>query len=310
VTGSIKGRDFLTVCDLTREEAEQVLALASRVKSDPSQFARSLAGQVMVMIFEKPSLRTRVTFEAGISSLGGTAIYLAPDQIRMGQREPVSDVARNLERWVQVIVARTFEHSTLEQLAEHASIPVMNALSDKTHPCQAFADFQTIRECFGSERIAIAYVGDGNNVCHSLMLLGAMLGYEVRAATPKGYEPDSALVERALELAVQSGGKIALGHDPQELVTGVQVIYTDVWTSMGQEAEAKGRIKSFEGFQVNRSLVEAAGREVKVMHCLPAHRGEEITEEVMDSPGSILFDQAENRLHAQKALLLEILGGV
>lgn len=307
---SIQGRDFLTVCDLTRKEAEQVLALASEVKINPSRFSRALSGQVMVMIFEKPSLRTRVTFEAGISSLGGTAIYLAPDQIRMGQREPTSDVAKNLERWVQVIVARTFEHSTLEELARHARIPVINALSDRTHPCQAFADFQTIREVFGETPVAIAYVGDGNNVCHSLMLLGAMLGYEVRVATPQGYEPNSEFVEQAKRLAEQSGGKVTLGNDPKTLVKDAQVLYTDVWTSMGQEEEAKERLKSFSGFQVNTELVEAAGSDVKIMHCLPAHRGEEITEEVMESPGSILLDQAENRLHAQKALLLGILGGV
>ena len=243
-----------------------------------------------------------------MARLGGMVIYLAPEQVRMGDREPVGDVARNLERWVQVIVARTFKHETLEELARGASIPVINALSDREHPCQAFADFQTIREHFGDSKIAIAYVGDGNNVCHSLMLLGAMLGYEIRVACPEGYAPSEEATRQAGDLAASSGGKVLIGSDPRETARGADVLYTDVWTSMGQETEARERLEVFKDFQINRELLAVACPEAKVMHCLPAHRGEEIAAEVIDSPASILFDQAENRLHSQKALLLEILG--
>lgn len=305
---TILGRDFLSALDLSREETVRVLDLADSVKARPEDFRQRLLGRVMVMLFEKPSLRTRVTFESGMLSLGGSAIYLAPDQVQMGEREPVSDVARNLSRWVHLIVARTYRHSTIRELANEASIPVVNALSDEEHPCQALADFQTIREHFGDTRIRIVFVGDGNNVCHSLLLMGTMLGYEVRVACPAGYEPEPTVVEAARQLALESGGAVVIGNDLAELTEGAEVLYTDVWTSMGQEKEAAQRKRDFEGFQVNQLLVQQASPDVRVMHCLPAHRGEEIAADLIDSPMSVLFDQAENRLHAQKALMLQILG--
>jgi ornithine carbamoyltransferase len=306
----MEGRDLLSILDLSAEEAKSVLALAEEVKTSPKEFSSSLSGKVMVMLFEKPSLRTRVTFESGIYSLGGTAIYLAPEQVQMGEREPVSDVAHNLDRWVQVIVARTYRHTTIEELARAATIPTINALSDREHPCQALADFQTVRQFFGSAKAAITFVGDGNNVCHSLMLLGAMLGYDIRVACPRGYEPCAEITQAAAGLAQSSGGSVYVGNDPRELAEGAEVLYTDVWTSMGQEGESKKRHSDFNGFQVDMALVRLASPEVKVMHCLPAHRDEEISSEVMDSPAAIFYDQAENRLHSQKALLLKLVGGL
>ena len=306
--GALRGRDFLSVCDLSAREALQTLELAAQVKKNPGDFATALTGRVMVMLFEKPSLRTRVTFETGMKTLGGSVVSLAHDMVRMGEREPVRDVARNLERWVQAIISRTFKHSTLEELADAASIPIVNALSDLEHPCQAFADFQTIRESFGDSKITVTYVGDGNNVCHSLMLLGAMLGYEFRVAAPEGYRPDEEITRRAEKLGEESGAAVRIGSDPREMAEGAHVLYTDVWTSMGQEEETKERLAAFQGYQVNSDLVDAASRDVRILHCLPAHRGEEITDDVIESPASVVFDQAENRLHSQKALLLGILG--
>ncbi len=306
---SMEGRDILSIGDLTEKEALSILLLAEDVKRNPKTYVTALAGGVMVLIFEKPSLRTRVTFETGMASLGGTGIYLAPDQVQMGEREPVRDVAKNLERWVQVIVARTFEHRTLEELASQGKTPVINALSDLEHPCQALADLLTIREHFHSSKINLTYVGDGNNVCHSLMLLGTLLGYEVRIAVPKGYEPHPDIVHKSEQFAQDSGGKIVIDSNVRALSEGAHVLYTDVWTSMGQEEEERERLKAFDGFQVNSELVALADPDVKIMHCLPAHRGQEITGEVVDGPRSVVFDQAENRLHAQKALLLCILGG-
>jgi ornithine carbamoyltransferase len=228
----------------------------------------------------------------------------------MGEREAACDVARNLERWVHLLVARTFSHGTVEELAREASIPVINALSDREHPCQALADFQTIREYFGDSQVVVTFVGDGNNVCHSLLLLGGMLGHEVRVACPAGYEPRPEITQMARKLAESSGGTIQVGHDPGEMAEGAHILYTDVWTSMGQEGEMEKRLRDFRGYQVNGRLVGAASPDVRVMHCLPAHRGEEISPEVFDSPAAILYDQAENRLHSQKALMLKILGGL
>ncbi|NUN98096.1 MAG: ornithine carbamoyltransferase [Candidatus Omnitrophica bacterium] len=308
--GPWKGRDFLSILDLDREDALALLELADRVKRAPAEFSGALATKVAVLLFEKPSLRTRVTFEVGMTSLGGSAIYLARDQVGMGEREPACDVARNLDRWVHAIVARTYSHATIEELAREAEIPTINALSDREHPCEALADFQTIRECFGEEAVTLTYVGDGNNVCHSLLLLGGMLGYEVRVACPLGYEPAEDITREAERLAAESGGRIVVGHDPRELARGARVLYTDVWTSMGQEEETQRRRADFSGFQVNQGLLSLAAKGARVMHCLPAHRGEEISAEVMESPAAVLYDQAENRLHSQKALLLRILGGV
>jgi len=306
---SLYNKDFLSVLDLDAQLAAEVLDLADQVKEYPSDFTASLLGKVMVMIFEKPSLRTRVTFESGIASLGGKAIYLAPEQIKMGDREPVCDVARNLERWVNVIVARTYSHDTLEELAREGSIPVVNALSDWEHPCQALADFQTVRAHFGNRPITLTYIGDGNNVCHSLILLGVMLGHEMRVACPEGYEPDAKVLGQAAALGNGSAGSVQVGSDVKGLVEGADILYTDVWTSMGQEEEQAKRRADFAGYQINKDLVNLAGSDTKVLHCLPAHRGEEITAEVIDSPASILYEQAENRLHSQKALLLKLLEG-
>ncbi len=260
------------------------------------------------MIFEKPSLRTRVTFEVGMWELGGHAVYLAPQDVQLGARESVPDVARNLERWVGGIMARTFAHRTVQTLAEHARIPVINGLSDLEHPCQTLGDLLTIRERFGHlDGLRVAWVGDGNNVCHSLLLGAAKVGMHVAVATPARYAPDPAIVARAREIAPASGSRIEVGTDAKAAARGADVIYTDVWVSMGQEAEREAKIKVFSGYQVNGALTAQAAARAVVMHCLPAHRGEEITSEVLDGPQSIVFEQAENRLHAQKALLSLIL---
>jgi ornithine carbamoyltransferase len=259
------------------------------------------------MLFQKPSLRTRVTFEAGMAQLGGHAIYLTHDVV-LGARESVRDVARNLEKFVDGIVVRTGPHEVAQELATQAEIPVINGLTLREHPCQALADVFTMHERFGRlDGLIVAFVGDGNNVYHSLALLGAALGMEVRLAHPEGYEPNERIVARAVELAAVSGGRLAFGVDPVATVRDAAVVYTDAWTSMGQEAETEERREAFRSYQVNAALLAIAPDAV-VMHCLPAHRGEEITSEVMDGPRSVIFDQSENRLHAQKALLVEALG--
>lgn len=292
--------------------AEQVLGLfqlAADIKARPEHYRSALVGRFLAMIFEKPSLRTRVTFEVGIASMGGGAVFLDHTQARLGERESVHDVAKNLERWVQGIVARVFEHTVLEELAENSSIPVINALSDRCHPCQAFADFFTLEERFGNLRgLKFAYIGDGNNVCHSLLTIGARLGVHVRVATPAGYEPDPAVVSEARRNARENRGKIEILRSPEEAVTGAQAVYTDVWASMGQENEAAEREAIFARYHVNRRLFGQADTNAVFMHCLPAHRGSEVAAEVIDSPQSIVFDQSENRLHVQKAILLTLLG--
>lgn len=266
--------------------------------------ARELAGRTLAMIFEKPSLRTRVTFEAGMTQLGGHAIYLAPADIGLGVRETVADVARNLERWVDLVLARTFAHATVAELAASCRLPVINALSDLEHPCQAAADYLTVLDRRGTlEGLRLAYVGDGNNVCHSLVLLGALFGVDVRIAGPAGYEPAPEIVARAEAIAAPAFN-LQLMRDPGEAARGAHVVYTDVWASMGQEAEAEQRRPAFTPYQVTSEVVALADPDVLVMHCLPAHRGEEIAAEVLDGPRSAVFEQAENRLHAQKALLL------
>jgi ornithine carbamoyltransferase len=257
------------------------------------------------MIFEKPSLRTRTTFEVGITSLGGFAVYLEHTKPRLGEREAIKDIARNLERWVHGIVARTFAHESVLELASNANIPVINALTDLCHPCQALADFFTLHEKFGGLKgFKLAFVGDGNNVCHSLMVMGAKLGASIHVATPPGYEPKSEVVETARAFAVETGARIELFADPIQAVAGVQAVYTDVWTSMGQEYAAHLRNQVFAPYRVTKELMAAAGPHAVFMHCLPAHRGQEVTDEVVDSPQSLVYDQAENRLHAQKALMI------
>jgi len=300
--------DILTGTEWNAARVQELFQLSADVKARPNQYATTLAGRFLALILEKPSLRTRVTFEVGMRSLGGTAIFLDQTVSRLGERESIPDVARNLSRWVQGIVARVFEQSELEQLAEFASVPVINALSDRFHPCQAYADFFTLRERYGTLRgLKLAYVGDGNNVCHSLMTAAARVGARLRIATPAAYEPDAGILAEARQAARETRGSVETFHSPEEAVAGAQAVYTDVWASMGQEDEAAARAKIFAPFQVNDALMKQAAPGALFMHCLPAHRGSEVTDSVMDSPRSIVFDQAENRLHVQKAILLMLL---
>jgi ornithine carbamoyltransferase len=309
---SLRGRDLLSVADLSRDEVLRIFDGAAALKAEfvttSRHAAPPLAGRTLAMLFQRPSLRTRVTFEAGMNQLGGHAIYLTEDVV-MGARESVRDVARNLERFVDAIVARTGPHAVVVELAAQASIPVINGLTLREHPCQGLADIFTIRERFGRlDGVVLTFVGDGNNVYHSLALLGASLGMEIRLAHPPGYAPSPAIVERARELAATGGGRLVFSNDPAEAVRGAAVVYTDAWTSMGQEAEAEERRDAFVRYRLDATLLETAGPDAVAMHCLPAHRGEEITSEVMDGPRSIIWEQSENRLHVQKALLVEVLG--
>jgi ornithine carbamoyltransferase len=296
--------DLLTGMEWTPAQLRDFYRLAADVKAHPDRYRSSLAGRVLVLIFEKPSLRTRVTFEVGIANLGGTSIFLDHTAARLSEREPIRDIAKNLERWVQGIIARVFAQESLEELAKNANVPVINALSDRFHPCQALADFFTLEERFGGLRgLKLAYVGDGNNMCHSLLSIGARAGAHLRMATPAGYEPDAAIVADAKRIARETHSKIEILRSPEEAVAGVQAVYTDVWASMGQEAEAAEREKIFAGYQVNEELFAHAARDAVFLHCLPAHRGLEVTPGVIDSSHSIVYDQAENRLHVQKAIL-------
>ena len=300
--------DLLTGMEFGPPRVRELFQLAADVKAHPERYAKSLEGRHVAMIFEKPSLRTRVSFEVGVTSLGGSAVFLDYSTSRFGEREPIADAARCLERWVHGIVARTFSQETIVQLAANARIPVINALSEKFHPCQAFCDFFTLEERFGHLRgLKFAYVGDGNNMCHSLLTVGARLGAHLRIATPAGYEPDAAVVAEAKRVARETRGKIEILHSPEDAVAGAQTVYTDVWASMGQESEAEEREKIFAGYQVNESLFSLAAPDAVFLHCLPAHRGLEVSSGVMDSERSIIFEQAENRLHVQKAILLTLL---
>jgi ornithine carbamoyltransferase len=300
--------DLLTGTEWNAAHVRELFRLATDVKAHPDRYKTALAGRSLAMIFEKPSLRTRVTFEVGISTMGGTAIYLDHADTHLGDRESIPDVGRCLSRWVQGIVARVFSQEGLEILASHASVPVINALSDVYHPCQTLCDFFTLEEKFGSARgLKLAYIGDGNNVCHSLMIAGARVGAHLRIATPERYEPDAEILAAARRDAAASQGAIELFRSPEEAVSGAQAVYTDVWASMGQEAETEARAAVFAPFQVNSALMSHAASDAVFLHCLPAHRGSEVTDEVMESPRSIVFDQAENRLHVQKAILLMLL---
>jgi ornithine carbamoyltransferase len=312
MTGSLVGRDLLSVADLSAAEVAGLFETTTRLKAEYRAHRRHaeplLAGRTLAMLFQKPSLRTRVTFDAGMAQLGGNAIYLTNDVV-LGARESVRDVARNLERFVDAIVARTGPHEVVVELAAQADIPVINGLTIREHPCQALADVFTIQEhLVDLPGAVVAFIGDGNNVYHSLALLGAAMGMEIRLAHPPGYAPNERIVARAQEIAATTGGRLVFGSDPYEMVRGAAVVYTDAWTSMGQEAEAEERRDAFAGFQVDDALLDAAGPGVVAMHCLPAHRGEEITSDVMDGARSLIFDQSENRLHVQKALLVELLG--
>lgn len=301
-------RDLLTGMEWPASVVRELFHLTADVKAKPERYRAALPGRYVALIFEKPSLRTRTTFDVGIQSLGGGAVFLDHTLTHLGERESIKDVAKNLERWVQGIVARTFEQGVIEELAAHASIPVINALSDRYHPCQAFTDFFTLEERFGHlQGLRLAYVGDGNNTCHSLLLAGARVGAHVRVATPAGYEPAADVVAEAKRSAKETRAKIELFHSAAEAVDGAQAVYTDVWASMGQEEEAAERERAFAGFQVNEELMKQASPEVVFLHCLPAHRGLEVSAGVMDSTRSIAYDQAENRLHVQKAILLMLL---
>src|SRR5689334_11333914 len=296
--------DLLTGAEWSPAHTRELLAITADIKANPANYADTLRGKFLALIFEKPSLRTRVTFEVGIQSMGGRVIFLDHTQARLGERESIADVARNLERWVHGIVARVYEQRVLEEMAQNISIPVINALSDKFHPCQALADFLTLEEKFGSLKgLKLAYVGDGNNVCNSLIFLAARLGVNLRIATPASYAPPQDVLADAKRVAKDTRAKIELFTNPAEAVEGTQAVYTDSWTSMGFEAEEKMRRQIFKPYQVNRKLIEQAGPGALFMHCLPAHRGQEVTDEVLDGPNSVVLQQSENRMYVQKAIL-------
>jgi ornithine carbamoyltransferase len=300
--------DFLSLRDFNPAQVRHLLDLAADIKARPAAFAGVLTGKTLAMIFEKPSLRTRVTFDVGIQQLGGFSLYLSPAEINLGKRESIHDVAKNLERMVQGIMIRTFAHQIVEDMAREASIPIINGLTDYSHPCQAMADFLTVREVKGrTEGIKLAFVGDGNNVAHSLMFAGALLGAHVAVVTPKGYEPKADAIEWTERHAPATGARCTVTNDPVEGVRDADVIYTDVWASMGQEAEAEARRKLFIPYQVNDALFAHARPDAVFMHCLPAHRGEEVAASVIDSRRSVVFQEAENRLHAQKAIMVELM---
>jgi ornithine carbamoyltransferase len=310
IAKGLAGRDLCSMADLSPQELAAILELAHAVKSSPEDFRHALDAKQMILIFEKASLRTRLTFEAAMNTSGGNAIFYDQTHAPLGERESIPDVARNLERWMHIVVLRTFAHDTITEMAAHSKVPVINALSDLEHPCQAIADFMTLEERFGAvDGLNFTYVGDGNNVCHSLMLAGALLGTHVTIATPKGFEPKLDIIHKAIEIAETTGGSLTLTHDPIKAATDADAIYTDVCTSMGQEHEAARRAPIFLPFQVNDELLSHAHSSAVFMHCLPAHRNAEVTDSILDGPRSIVFDQAENRLHAQKAVALMLLGG-
>jgi ornithine carbamoyltransferase len=305
VSDALRGRHFTRVADFSSEELELVLDLAERLKDAPREDQLLLPGRALGMIFAKPSTRTRISFEVGIAQLGGYGLYLRSDDLQLGRGETIRDTATVLSRYLDAIMIRTFEQAEVEELAEHADVPVINGLTDETHPCQALADVLTIRERLGRlSNVRVAYLGDGNNVCSSLMVAAARLGASVVAATPAGYEPD----ERAVAAARASGGEVDVVSDPAEAVDDADVLYTDVWTSMGQEADRDRRLRDFDGYGITPELLARAGSGAIVLHCLPAHYGEEITEDVLYGPQSAVWDQAENRLHAQKALMALVIG--
>jgi ornithine carbamoyltransferase len=302
------GRDFLSIRHFSSDELCQLISLGREIKAHPQQFSDALKGQTLALIFEKPSLRTRVSFDVGIQQLGGFSVYLSPQEINLGKRESVHDVARNLDRMVQAIMVRTFGHHIVEELAAHANVPVINGLTDFSHPCQAMADYLTVLEKKGRLKdVKVAYIGDGNNVANSLLFAGVRFGAHVAVATPEGYEPQPEVIDWVRENSRQTGSVCEITNDPYEAARDADVLYTDVWASMGQEAEAEARKKIFQPYQVTLPMFGEAKEDAIFMHCLPAHRGEEVAAEVIDSARSVVFDQAENRLHAQKAILYALL---
>lgn len=301
-------KDLLSIGDLALAEIDSIFKLAEQLKKNKKKFAKTLSGKTLALIFQKPSNRTRVSFEVGMYQLGGNSLYLSPQEINLGVRETIGDVARTISRYVDGIVLRTFEHKNCLDMAQAASVPVINGLSDFSHPCQALADLFTIKEKLRDlKKVTLAYVGDGNNVCNSLLFAAAKTGMNISVATPRGYAPAENVVKLSQAIAKETGSWIKITDDPFSAVNSAQVVYTDVWASMGQEEEINKRKIIFKDFQINTKLLAGAAKDVLVMHCLPAHRGEEITDEVMESKNSIVFDQAENRMHVQKAILIRLL---
>jgi ornithine carbamoyltransferase len=310
LTTRLPGRDLVSIRDLSPIEVESLFHMTGLLKAHPEDFRSALAGKHLAMFFEKPSLRTRITFEAAIAGLGGSVSFIDQRHERLDARETLSDIAHNLERWVGGIILRTFAHETVVGMAEQACVPVINALSEVEHPCQALADYFTLQEKFGSlKKVCLAYVGDGNNVMHSLLLTAALLGSKIRLATPREYGPNPQVLADAHDIAKHTGAEIELLTDPHRAVRDVDAVYTDAWTSMGHELESEERAKIFPPYQVNQELMNEARPHAVFMHCLPARRNQEVTDEVIDSVRSIVFDQAENRMHVQKAILVMLVGG-
>lgn len=303
-------KDLISIQDLSSQDITDIFKLTDQLKKDKARFSQTLKGKTLALIFQKPSNRTRVSFEVGMYQLGGNSIYLAPHEINLGVRESVADVAKTLSRYIDAIVLRTFEHKNVLELAKYATVPVINGLSDFSHPCQGLADVYTAKEKLKSFRSkTLTYVGDGNNVCHSLLFACAKAGLSINLGCPKGYEPDKSVLEESKKIAKQKDASVFLFDNPFNAAKNADIIYTDVWASMGQERETEKRKKLFKDFQVNKNLMRLAKKDVLIMHCLPAHRGEEITDEVIDSKNSVVFDQAENRMHVQKAILIKLLKG-
>lgn len=299
-------KDLITINDLTSREVAKIFETAADLKADPRKYGEALQGRSVALIFEKPSLRTRVTFDLGATQMGASCVYLDHQNVRLGERESVKDMALNLERWVDCLVARVYSHETVIELAAHSSVPVINGLSEFSHPCQGLTDYFTLTEKVGPDLkgFRVAYVGDGNNTCHSLIFGAAKLGAHIRIGTPKGYEPDAGVLKQARKDARRTGGSIVVVNDPFDAVDGAQAVYTDVWASMGFEAETERRREIFSSFRVTRKLMKSAAKGAFFMHCLPAHRGDEVDANVIDSACSIVYDQAENRLHTQKSIML------
>lgn len=302
-------KDLVSLDTLTADDLARIFDLTKKIKAEPKEYSQVLGGQVLALVFQKSSTRTRVSFEAGMFQLGGTGMFLSGSDLQLGRGETIADTARVLSRYVDGIMARVFAHKDIEDLAEHATVPVINGLSDWAHPCQALADFFTVEEHLGELKgKKVAYVGDANNVYRSLVFGGVKLGVHVSMSAPEGYRPDGKFLGMVKADQERTGSVIEVHADPKKAVSGADVVYTDVWASMGQEAERKKRLEAFKNYQVNGELMKAAGPQARFMHCLPAHRGEEVTDEVADSPQSIIFDQAENRMHTQKALLVLLMG--
>jgi len=303
--GKLSVSSLISIADLTADDIGTIYSAAHELKANRDTFPKLLADRRIALLFEKESLRTRVTFDVGIQDLGGGAVYLDHQEVRLGQRESLKDVARNLSRWVHGIVARTYRHRTVQELAKHSDIPVINGLTDYLHPCQGLTDFFTLTECWGNVKgRKLAYVGDGNNTCHSLIHCAATLGCDIRVASPEGYEPNSKVVNLAMRRAQDTGCEISILEDPKEAVDGVDCIYTDTWASMGQEEETEERAEVFAPYQVNDELMALAADGALFLHCLPAHRGAEVTSDVIDSEFSKVYQNAENRMHVQKAVML------